>query len=125
MSRRGRATAFAALAVVCGIASAGIASAYRDRVDEQLGETRPVLMLTRPLAAGSALRGRILDRLEVREVSHDFERAPFTGDRPRQRLFARQARDAALQKFAAIEIGVNHLVFAHPSWPQKVNRCRP
>ena len=29
-----------------------VASAYRDRVDEQLGETRPVLMLTRPLAAG-------------------------------------------------------------------------
>ncbi|HEU4802602.1 MAG TPA: SAF domain-containing protein [Solirubrobacterales bacterium] len=72
MSRRGRATAFAALAVVCGIASAGVASAYRDRVDEQLGETRPVLMLTRPLAAGSELRGRILDRLEVREVPVRF-----------------------------------------------------
>ena len=34
MSRRSRALAFGLLAVVCGIASASIASAYRDRVDE-------------------------------------------------------------------------------------------
>ena len=52
MSRHGRAIAFAALAVLCGIASAGVASAYRDRVDEQLGETRPVLTLRASAHAG-------------------------------------------------------------------------
>ena len=51
MSRRSRALAFGLLAVVCGVASASIASAYRDRVDEQLGETQPVVTLD-PAARG-------------------------------------------------------------------------
>jgi Flp pilus assembly protein CpaB len=73
MSRRGRAALFALLAGGCGIGSAGIASSYRDRVDEQLGATRPVVTLARPLARGAELRGRrVLDRLEVREVPVRF-----------------------------------------------------
>jgi len=73
MSRRGRAVAFATLAVVSAIASANIASAYRDRVDGQLGETRPVLTLTRPLESGVELRGRVLSRaLAIREVPVRF-----------------------------------------------------
>ena len=62
MSRRGRAVAFAALALVCGIASASIATGYRDRVDEQLGETRAVLTLNRPSARGPACGRRLLRR---------------------------------------------------------------
>jgi len=73
MSRRGRAFAFAALAGLCGVASASIASAYRDRVAEQLGETRPALVLTRPLSPGTELRGRIAARaLAVRAVPARF-----------------------------------------------------
>ncbi len=73
MSRRGRAVAFAVLAAIAAIASAGIASAYRERVDDQLGETRPVLMLTRPLAPGTVLRGRTLERaVAIRDVPVRF-----------------------------------------------------
>lgn len=73
MSRRGRAVLFALLAGGCGIASAGIASSYRDRVDEQLGATRPVVTVARPLGRGTELRGRrVLGRLEVREVPVRF-----------------------------------------------------
>jgi hypothetical protein len=73
MSRRGRALLFAALAAACGIGSAGIASSYRERVDEQLGEVRAVVTVTRPLAAGTELRRRVLDRsLTVREVPVRF-----------------------------------------------------
>ncbi len=73
MSRRGRAVAFAALALVCGIASASIATGYRDRVDEQLGETRAVLTLNRSLGPGTSLRAPLLRRaFEVREVPVRF-----------------------------------------------------
>jgi len=73
MSRRGRALAFAALAVVCGLASAGIASTYRERVDEQLGEVRAVLTLARPLAAGTELDRRTARRaLTLRDVPARF-----------------------------------------------------
>ncbi len=73
MSRRGRAVAFGLLAAVCGIASASIASAYRDRVDEQLGETRSVVTVTRSLAAGTELRAPLLRRAtELREVPIRF-----------------------------------------------------
>ncbi|HET6830391.1 MAG TPA: SAF domain-containing protein [Solirubrobacterales bacterium] len=73
MSRRGRALAFAALAVACGLASAGIASTYRERVDEQLGEVRTVVTVTRPLPVGSELRGRLAERsLAIREVPDRF-----------------------------------------------------
>lgn len=73
MSRRARAFAFAVLAVACGVGSAGIASSYRDRVDEQLGDVRPVVTLKRPLAAGTQLGRRIVARaLTVREVPARF-----------------------------------------------------
>jgi Flp pilus assembly protein CpaB len=73
MSRRSRALAFGLLAAVCGVASASIASAYRDRVDEQLGATVPVLTLTRPLAAGTTLRSQVLRKAtEQREVPVRF-----------------------------------------------------
>lgn len=73
MSRRGRAVLFAILAGGCGIASAGIASSYRERVDEQLGATRPVVTLSRPLDRGTELVGRRpLAALEVREVPIRF-----------------------------------------------------
>ena len=73
MSRRSRALAFGLLAVVCGIASASIASAYRDRVDEQLGATQPVLTVTRALAAGTTLRSSVLRKAsEMREVPVRF-----------------------------------------------------
>jgi Flp pilus assembly protein CpaB len=89
MSRRGRAVAFGLLAAVCGLASASIASAYRDRVDEQLGETRPVVTVTRPLGAGTELRPPVLRRsTELREVPIRFlppdampSSAPATGRR--------------------------------------------
>ena len=43
MSRRGRAIGFAGLALVCAVASASIASGYRESVDERLGELRSVV----------------------------------------------------------------------------------
>ncbi|GIK78347.1 MAG: hypothetical protein EDQ89_12775 [Acidobacteria bacterium] len=81
MSRRARSLAFAVLAAACGIASAGIASSYRDRVDEQLGDVRPVLTLTRPLAAGTELGRRVAARsLTVREVPARFLPPDAIGD---------------------------------------------
>ncbi|MFN8113359.1 MAG: SAF domain-containing protein [Solirubrobacterales bacterium] len=73
MSRRGRALAFGLLAAVCGIASASIASAYRERVDAQLGATEAVVTVTRPLAAGATLRTPLLRKAtEMREVPVRF-----------------------------------------------------
>lgn len=73
MSRRGRAILFAVLAGGCGIASAGIASSYRERVDEQLGVTRSVVTLSHPLGRGTELTGhRALGALEVREIPVRF-----------------------------------------------------
>ncbi len=60
MSRRGRAIGFAGLALVCAVASASIASGYRESVDERLGEVRSVVTVDRPLPAGVVLRGRLL-----------------------------------------------------------------
>lgn len=73
MSRRARAGGFAALAVLCAIASASIASGYRDSVDEQLGELRGVLVVARALPGGRPLSRSILRRdLELREVPVRF-----------------------------------------------------
>lgn len=73
MSRRGKAAAYAILAALCAIASASIASGYRDSVDEQLGELRSVVVVTRPLPAGEKLTKRTLSRsLELREVPLRF-----------------------------------------------------
>ncbi len=73
MSRRGRAIAFAGLAFVCAVASASIASGYRESVDERLGELRSVVTVARPLPAGTVLRGRVLrSALTTRTVPTRF-----------------------------------------------------
>jgi len=73
VSRRGKAAGFAALAALCAIASASIASRYRDSVDEQLGELRTVVVVSEPLQPGRQLSRAVLDRsLELREVPLRF-----------------------------------------------------
>ena len=62
MNRRGRAVVFAVLAAGCAVASAAVASGYRESVDESLGPTRSVVAVRSPLAANAPLRGRILRR---------------------------------------------------------------
>ncbi len=73
MSRRTRAVGFAALAALCAVASASIASGYRKSIDQQLGELRTVVVVASPLARGEAL-GRPAARkaLETREVPVTF-----------------------------------------------------
>lgn len=73
MSRRGKALGFAVLAGLCAVASASIASGYRESVDAQLGEMRTVVVVTRPLPAGEPLGKRDLTQsLELREVPVRF-----------------------------------------------------
>ncbi len=73
MSRRGKAIGFAALAVLCAIASASIASGYRESVDAELGELRTVVVVSRPLEPGRPLSRSVLDgALELREVPVRF-----------------------------------------------------
>ncbi len=73
MTRRSKAIGFTILAVLCAIASASIASGYRDSVDEQLGELRTVVVVAEPLSPGRALTRRELERsLELREVPVRF-----------------------------------------------------
>ena len=73
MNRRARAAAFAVLAVVCAIASAAIASGYRDSVDEQLGALRSVVVVRDALAPGVVIdRKRSQRSLELREVPVRF-----------------------------------------------------
>jgi len=73
VSRRGKAISFAALAIVCAVASASIASGYRDSVDAQLGELRTVVVVTSTIEPGRPLSRRVLDAsLELREVPVRF-----------------------------------------------------
>ena len=73
MSRRGKAIGFAALAVLCAIASASIASGYRESVDAEIGELRTVVVVSRQLEPGRPLSRRVLDgSLELREVPTRF-----------------------------------------------------
>jgi Flp pilus assembly protein CpaB len=73
MSRRGRAIGFAGLALACAVASASIASAYRESVDDQFGALRSVVTVERTLPAGSVLRGRLLrNALAARTVPARF-----------------------------------------------------
>lgn len=73
MSRRGRAIAFAVVAAFCAVASASIASGYRDSLDDQLGELREVAVLTAPVPGGKALSGRVIrSSVELREVPVRF-----------------------------------------------------
>lgn len=73
MSRRARAAGFAVLAILCAVASAAIASGYRDSVDAQLGELRGVVVVDRPLPAGKPLgRSEVRGSLTIREVPVRF-----------------------------------------------------
>ena len=73
MSRRSKSICFAALAILCAVASASIASGYRDSVDAQLGELRTVVVVTEGLSPGRPLSRKVLDRsLELREVPVRF-----------------------------------------------------
>lgn len=73
MSRRGKAIGFAALAVLCAVASASIASGYRESVDAELGELRTVVVVARSLEPRQPLSRRVLDgSLELREVPARF-----------------------------------------------------
>jgi len=73
VSRRGKAIGFAALAVLCAVASASIASGYRESVDAELGELRTVVAVTEQLEPGRPLSRRTIDGvLELREVPARF-----------------------------------------------------
>lgn len=73
MTRRSKAVGFTVLAVLCAVASASIASGYRESVDAQLGELRTVVVVSEPLSPGDALSRRDLERsLELREVPVRF-----------------------------------------------------
>jgi Flp pilus assembly protein CpaB len=73
VSRRGKAVGFGVLAALCAIASASIASGYRDSVDAQLGELRTVVVVADALEPGRPLSRHLLDRsLELREVPVRF-----------------------------------------------------
>ncbi|MFN8150116.1 MAG: SAF domain-containing protein [Solirubrobacterales bacterium] len=73
MTRRSKAVGFTVLAVLCAVASASIASGYRESVDAQLGELRTVVVVSEPLSPGEALSRRDLERsLELREVPVRF-----------------------------------------------------
>lgn len=73
MSRRTRAIGFGLLAVLCAVASASIASGYRESVDEQLGELHEVVVVTETLPAGAPLPRRVLaETLELRQIPVRF-----------------------------------------------------
>jgi pilus assembly protein CpaB len=73
LSRRAKAAGFATLAALCAIASASIATGYRDSVDAQLGELRVVAVVTRALPRGERLDRTALRRaVELREVPARF-----------------------------------------------------
>jgi Flp pilus assembly protein CpaB len=73
MSRRARAAAFAAAALVCAALSAGLAGGYRSDVTAQLGPLRPVVVARQPLPAGRTLEPETLARAtEVRRIPSRF-----------------------------------------------------
>lgn len=61
MSRRFRAGLFAGAAVLCALASAGLASRYRADAQTGYGEPRPVVVVERTLERGAPLRDRDLE----------------------------------------------------------------
>jgi Flp pilus assembly protein CpaB len=73
MSRRTRAVAFLAVAVVCAALAAVIADGYGASVAGQYGELRPVLVAARDLQRGEVVDARDAGRwLEVRRVPESF-----------------------------------------------------
>lgn len=72
-SRRLRAIAFGALALICAVASASLASGYREGVDEQLGALTTVVVTTKELRPGKELRPKVLERAtELRRIPERF-----------------------------------------------------
>jgi Flp pilus assembly protein CpaB len=55
VSRRARAFAFLAAALICALLAAGVAGRYRSRVEDQYGPLRPVVVSTAELAAGQPI----------------------------------------------------------------------
>ncbi len=73
MSRRTRAIAFAALALVSSALAASLAGEYRGGVEAQLGELRPVVVARSEVEAGRPLRpGDARELLVVRRVPARF-----------------------------------------------------
>jgi Flp pilus assembly protein CpaB len=73
MSRRGRALAFLAGALVCAGLAAAIAGGYERSVSEQLGALRPVVVAESRLPANRAIEPREAERgLTVRRVPERF-----------------------------------------------------
>ena len=73
MTSRTRALGFGALALLCAVASASIASGYRDSVDAQLGELRAVVVVSGELSPRGPIGREAARRaLELREVPERF-----------------------------------------------------
>jgi Flp pilus assembly protein CpaB len=81
MSRRARAAAFAAAALVCAALSAGLAGGYHSDVAAQLGPLRPVVVARQALPAGRALEPEAIARAtEVRRIPSRFAPPGALGD---------------------------------------------
>ena len=73
MSRRARAIAFLAAALVCALLAAALAGRYRSSVESRYGELRPVLIAAVELPAGKAIApGKLAQALAVRRVPARF-----------------------------------------------------
>ncbi|HEX6782709.1 MAG TPA: SAF domain-containing protein [Solirubrobacterales bacterium] len=73
MSRRGRALAFSAAALVAAVAAGAIADGYGESVARGYGELRPVLVAVGDLRAGEEIGPRLAaGRLEVRRIPVRF-----------------------------------------------------
>jgi len=73
MSRRGRAAAFATVALACAVVAALVADSYGTSVASQYGVLRPVVVAARDLPDGELLDARDAGRLlETRRVPSSF-----------------------------------------------------
>lgn len=73
MNSRARALGFGVVALLCAVASASIASGYRESVDAQLGELRTVVVVSGALPGDGPIdRGVARRSLESREVPERF-----------------------------------------------------
>jgi Flp pilus assembly protein CpaB len=73
MSRRGRAAAFATVALACAVVAALVADSYGTSVASQYGALRPVVVAARDLPDGELLDARDAGRLlEMRRVPSSF-----------------------------------------------------
>lgn len=73
MSRRARAVAFLAAALICAALAAGVAGRYRARVEARYGPLEPVVVATTELPAGQPIgREQARSGLAVRRVPASF-----------------------------------------------------